>query len=605
MTKAEINEAMEDAAVVREFAKFNQVRLSDKQLELYHGMSDATITTVTGPPGTSKAQPLDAKILTPQGWVCMCDLKVGDLVITASGEPTPITGIYPYGMKEVYTVSFSDGAKTACCLDHLWKTQTTRERNFYTKVAGKKVRVYKEGQVRTTKEIMETLNLDGKINHTIPITAPVKFIPVNLPLDPYLLGALLGDGGLTHRILFSSVDKFIIDKVDAAAQIESCKLNLLFSKGDFKEYSIVDKHTDGKSSYSENKIRRKITELGLFGKKSADKFIPSIYLTAALEDRISLLRGLMDTDGTTSRTSVTYCTVSARLRDDIIELVRGLGGIAKYSTQKTYYTYKGKRKQGQDAFVVSICLPSDINPFSLPRKADKVIPKSKYKPTRYITDISYRSTENVQCISVQDDSHLYLTDDYIVTHNTFTCCYLAMKMLKKGEIKKIILTKPLETSGEDLGFLPGTEKDKVAPFLASFIDNLKEMVDGATLKMMLDTGVIEFVPIAFMRGRTFKDAFIIADEIQNLDIKQLMTFITRMGVGSKVAMIGDSNQNDINKKFVALDFFIEKILGEDPEMFHYRFNREDIVRHPLLIKIVDNYERSKDSGDLPETKKRN
>jgi phosphate starvation-inducible protein PhoH and related proteins len=191
------------------------------------------------------------------------------------------------------------------------------------------------------------------------------------------------------------------------------------------------------------------------------------------------------------------------------------------------------------------------------------------------------------------------------TSKTFTCCYLAIKMLKSGKIKKIILTKPLETSGEDLGFLPGTEKDKVAPFLASFIDNLKEMVDGPTLKMMLDSGVIEFIPIAFMRGRTFKDAFIIADEIQNLDIKQMMTFITRMGVGSKVAMIGDSNQNDINKKFVALDFFIEKILGDDPEMFHYRFSREDIVRHPLLIKIVDNYEKAKESGDLPETKKKN
>lgn len=191
------------------------------------------------------------------------------------------------------------------------------------------------------------------------------------------------------------------------------------------------------------------------------------------------------------------------------------------------------------------------------------------------------------------------------TSKTFTCCYHAIKLLQKGTIKKIILTKPLETSGEDIGFLPGTEKDKTAPFLNSFLDNLKEMTDGKSLKMMFDTGVIEFVPVAFMRGRTFKDAMIILDEAQNLDIKQLMTFITRFGANSRVAIIGDSNQNDINKRHVALDYFIDRILGDDEDMFHFKFDRNDIVRHPLLIKIVDNYEAAKERGDIPDTKNRN
>ena len=191
------------------------------------------------------------------------------------------------------------------------------------------------------------------------------------------------------------------------------------------------------------------------------------------------------------------------------------------------------------------------------------------------------------------------------TSKTFTCCYHAIKLLQKGTIKKIILTKPLETSGEDIGFLPGTEKDKTAPFLNSFLDNLKEMTDGKSLKMMFDTGVIEFVPVAFMRGRTFKDAMIILDEAQNFDIKQLMTFITRFGTNSRVAIIGDGNQNDINSKYVALDYFIDKILGHDPEMFHFKFDRNDIVRHPLLIKIVDNYEAAQVRGDIPQTKKNN
>jgi phosphate starvation-inducible PhoH-like protein len=191
------------------------------------------------------------------------------------------------------------------------------------------------------------------------------------------------------------------------------------------------------------------------------------------------------------------------------------------------------------------------------------------------------------------------------TAKTFTACYAAIKALQKGEVRRIVLVKPLETSGEDLGFLPGTEKDKIAPFFESFMDNLIEMVDAKTLKMWLDTGTIKMQPIAYMRGRTFKNSFIICDEMQNADIKQLMTTITRFGQGSKIAIIGDSRQNDINEKYVALDFFINKILGEDEQMFHFKFERSDIVRDPLLIKIIDNYEMALAAGEIPNTKRKN
>ena len=191
------------------------------------------------------------------------------------------------------------------------------------------------------------------------------------------------------------------------------------------------------------------------------------------------------------------------------------------------------------------------------------------------------------------------------TAKTFTACYAAIKALQKGEVRRIVLVKPLETSGEDLGFLPGTEKDKIAPFFESFMDNLIEMVDTKTLKMWLDTGTIKMQPIAYMRGRTFKNSFIICDEMQNADIKQLMTTITRFGQGSKIAIIGDSRQNDINEKYVALDFFINKILGEDEQIFHFKFERSDIVRDPLLIKIIDNYEMALAAGEIPNTKRKN
>ena len=191
------------------------------------------------------------------------------------------------------------------------------------------------------------------------------------------------------------------------------------------------------------------------------------------------------------------------------------------------------------------------------------------------------------------------------TSKTFTACWAAVKALQKGEVKRIVLVKPLETSGEDLGFLPGSEKDKVQPFMESFLDNLVEMMDGKTLKMLIDNGTIKFEPIAYMRGRTFKHSFIICDEMQNADIKQLMTTITRFGEGSKICIIGDSRQNDINEKYVALEFFINEILGKDDQMFHFRFDRSDIVRDPLLIKIIDNYEKALVEDKIPTTKRRN
>lgn len=191
------------------------------------------------------------------------------------------------------------------------------------------------------------------------------------------------------------------------------------------------------------------------------------------------------------------------------------------------------------------------------------------------------------------------------TSKTFTACWAAVKALQSGEIKRIVLVKPLETSGEDLGFLPGSEKDKVGPYMESFLDNLVEMVDGKSLKMFLDNGTIKFEPIAYMRGRTFKNSFIICDEMQNADIKQLMTTITRFGYGSKICIIGDSRQNDINEKYVALEFFVNEILGEGDQMFHFKFDRSDIVRDPLLVRIIDNYEKAMVDGKIPQTKRRN
>lgn len=603
LTAAERAEAMDEAQTVREFANFNKIKLSEKQHELYKGMESSVITTVTGPPGTSKAQPLTSKILTPDGWTLMGDLNVGDNVISVDGKSTKITGIFPQGIKTIYSITFSDGATTECTGDHLWHTWTHSERVFYKKENGKKIRTTHPGIVRNTYEMIGNLyGKDGRLNFSIPIVAPVIYEEKEFVIHPYLLGALIGDGHFGRYIGFSTKDSEIFEKVNEILDSYNYKLSIRNQKNNFKECAIVCNVNTNR-----NLIREELGTMGLLNKKSQDKMIPTEYFIGSVGQRMNLLRGLLDTDGYVSRGNIRFGTSSKQLCSDMITLVRSLGGTCTYSIRETSYPYNGKILAGLDHYDICINLPNDLasSAFTLERKQSKVKERTKYLPVRYITSIQEVRNDLAQCISVEHDSKLYVTDDYIVTHNTFTCCYHAIKLLQKGEIKKIILTKPLETSGEDIGFLPGTEKDKTAPFLNSFLDNLKEMTDGKSLKMMFDTGVIEFVPVAFMRGRTFKDAMIILDEAQNLDIKQLMTFITRFGTNSRVAIIGDGNQNDINSKYVALDYFIDKILGHDPEMFHFKFDRNDIVRHPLLIKIVDNYEAAQVRGDIPQTKKNN
>ena len=182
---------------------------------------------------------------------------------------------------------------------------------------------------------------------------------------------------------------------------------------------------------------------------------------------------------------------------------------------------------------------------------------------------------------------------------------MAIKMYMDGLIKKIVITRPAVSVDEEHGFLPGTLNQKMEPWTRPIMDVFEEYYRPREIADMLTDGVIEIAPLAMMRGRTFKHSFIICDEMQNADIKQLMTTITRFGEGSKITIIGDSRQNDINEKYVALDFFVKEILGEDDQMFHFKFDRTDIVRDPLLIKIIDNYEKALAEGRIPNTKRKN
>lgn len=342
--------------------------------------------------GLGKAQPLDARILTPNGWTTMGELKIGDVVIGSDGRPTRVSGVFPQGQKEVFRVTFSDGSQTECCDDHLWSVNTALRR--WRK---------KEGRVADLREIRGSLfDATGNRRHFIPVVQAVAFEPRELPIDPYLLGVLLGDGGIKHHyVRFSTADKEIVESVKAAIPMTL----RVKHEGDY-DYSIVSAYTG-----LVNIIRRKLNYLGLAGKGSDDKFVPGLYLVASIDQRIALLQGLLDTDGYVSEDSVVQFSSNSKvLAENVVEIVRSLGGIARLTTKIS--------SSNKDHWIVTLCLPEGIIPFRLTRKANRYKPRMKYRPARAFDKVESIGLKECQCISVEADDHLYVTDDYVVTHNT-------------------------------------------------------------------------------------------------------------------------------------------------------------------------------------------
>ena len=176
------------------------------------------------------------------------------------------------------------------------------------------------------------------------------------------------------------------------------------------------------------------------------------------------------------------------------------------------------------------------------------------------------------------------------TGKTYTAIALAVRALKNREVKRLILTRPAVEAGERLGFLPGDLKDKLDPYLQPLYDALQDMVPAQRLKSYMEDGTIQIAPLAYMRGRTLESAFVILDEAQNTNLVQLKMFLTRMGNHAKFIVTGDITQIDLpNKGDSGLKRAME-ILKGIPGISYVNFTKEDIVRHPLVIKIVKAFE---------------
>lgn len=184
------------------------------------------------------------------------------------------------------------------------------------------------------------------------------------------------------------------------------------------------------------------------------------------------------------------------------------------------------------------------------------------------------------------------------TGKTYLAMAMAVRALQERQVKRIILTRPAVEAGERLGFLPGDLAEKINPYLRPLYDALHDMMDPSRITAMMEQGTIEVAPLAFMRGRTLNDAFVILDEAQNTSAEQMKMFLTRLGFDSKAVITGDVTQVDLpggaRSGLRHAEHVLRKIDGID---FVY-FSHADVVRHPLVQRIVQAYESHESGGDI-------
>lgn len=380
----------------------------DKHLPM-GGLAPGSLIILAGRTGQGKAQPLTASIRTPHGWSQMGDLRIGDEVCSRSGERSVVTGVFPQGAKQVFRVIMSDGRSTRVCGDHLWEVHCAK---------------WAEPRVISTDQIASYLQKPSyRRRLTIPMHSGEVGRPCDLPLDPWLLGALIGNGCFRNgAITFSSSDPETIGRVRASLPSGH---ELLFI--DRYDYRI-------KGGNGGMALARALSELGLRERLSCEKHIPRQYLDSDRFCRMELLRGLMDTDGWVEQDGAAlYQTSSPVLGRDVVELARSLGFWARIRVRQSFITEAdGARSRKLDAYTIAITGPHIREIVSLPRKAERLANRS-WNRALTITSIEPDGEEECQCISVSASDSLYLTDDYIVTHNTLVASALASKMATKGK----------------------------------------------------------------------------------------------------------------------------------------------------------------------------
>ena len=205
--------------------------------------------------------------------------------------------------------------------------------------------------------------------------------------------------------------------------------------------------------------------------------------------------------------------------------------------------------------------------------------------------VKARTSNQRKLVDLSYDKDMVFAIGPAGTGKTYTAVALAVRALKNKEVKRIILTRPAVEAGENLGFLPGDMKDKLDPYMQPLYDALNDMIPSEKLKAFIEERVIQIAPLAFMRGRTLDNAFVILDEAQNTTVQQMKMFLTRMGRSAKFVVTGDMTQIDLpNRQKSGLSHSLD-LLKDLPEIGIVYLDQKDVIRHKLVMKIIQAYKQ--------------
>lgn len=421
------------------------------------GLEPGLVYVIAGRPGMGKAQPLDAKVLLADGtWRAMGELRFGDALASVDGAPNRVSAVHERGERDVFRVTLSDGRSTECCGDHLWRVM------YRDWDAPRVITASKLASMLACTRYRKRLSVEVVSGH---------FGSGSLPLDPYVLGVLLGDGSFRNTTArLTSADPEIVAAVQArlgeaveVRRVVGSYAYSLTSRGipgrliedgapQFRRRPYVGlEHLGSRSTWPRTvyPVQRALVSLGLAGLGSEDKFIPECYLSASRDDRLDLLRGLMDTDGWAEKhAAVRFSSCSHRLADGVQTLVRSLGGLCSIVQKQPTCSVGDRSYTCLPAFVCRIRHPHAEDFFALDRKRRLAVRGHNATVSLNVASVDPMPRAETRCITVTHPSALYVTDDYIVTHNSAWGHQVAINVARSGVA---VLELSLEMSAQQLG----------------------------------------------------------------------------------------------------------------------------------------------------------
>ena len=378
---------------------------------------DSYSTFIYGEPKTGKALADSTVIPTIDGEKHINEVKVGDFVFDRTGKPTEVLGVYPQGKQKVYEVHFEDGRVVKSNIDHLW-TIVTKKGRYVTKTLGE---IVEEG-------VKVTRNVHGNQKETHPFQVPINealyFPAKELQYDPYILGTLIGDGSFKQRQLTISAGDTKQDILSYIAKETNSEVERN-SESNYNYTFKLKEPVKVSNGHTHHYIQTEdIIPEYLINKLSIEKFLPKDIFEASYGQRLAMLQGLLDTDGhvaSGSLSKITYSTSSEQLAKDVEKLSRTLG--LRASTKN----YNRSRENANTEYTVSIQTENykkkDLFRFNISslKKAEAmydVKSTRNYKNIKIVDVVETKETENMTCLYVDNPEHLFLANDYVVTHNT-------------------------------------------------------------------------------------------------------------------------------------------------------------------------------------------